>query len=566
VAAITIKNRIIPEDIKMLKISFSAILLTAGLACVANAAVLQDDPGTYALWHADTIAGSTTLTSPDDTSISLRSANPLTITAAAGSFSSSTGEYGQSLDFGTDGRKQGTTGTAWSVNTATGDGQDIKVDGWFYIPTAACLPIPTTAGGTGAATVYTFQISTSSAGGTNCYLAINPYYPSSGPWQARLEWQHTNAVSGSPAAVTVRLPIYNYNKTNGQAYEDGNSLAMNLTGKWLHVVAYTQYASPAPSWDPNYNRVQLNITDSSTNTTYSTWTASTRALSGSGTTIWVGQISGKAGDTPYRGWRGKIDELKVSKRSHAYMMAYAPTPATGSTVSPNANQPVTWYAAAPFNPADSVTYDVWKGPYATFSASDPNWTKVATGVTGTSANLGAVVFGKTYYWKVDAIDSAGGTPVTRASAIWSFNVNDIAPVVDLGSDVITYLVGGTRTLAMTPTVTDVDTDLGLLTYQWAQIGAAPAMSIASPTAKNTNIVFNQAGTYYFQLTANDGTFGASDIVKVQVFSSACDAAKALATFSAKSGDINSDCHVTFIDFAQLAANYQKCASLDPACN
>jgi hypothetical protein len=412
----------------MLKSSFSAILiLTLCMACVGRAAVLQDDINAYALWHGDTITGTS---SPDDVSISARTAIPLVINGGAAPVTIGTGYYSGALDFGTNGRQMGTVGTTWPLNTAIDDapGNEVKLDGWFFIPNVAALPIPAIAGGSGAATMYAVQVSTTSASGTRWHLSLNPY-TSTGPdmGQARLTFQKTNN------GATLNLPFYSYRLSTGQPWPVGDPNARDLTGKWLHIVGYAQYSSsPAPAWDPNYNRTRLEVTDPSTSTTYALQGTNTGYLTGSGNVLFVGMVSGKSGCTPYRGWRGKIDELKLSKRVHAPMAAYGPTPASGITVSANPALPVSWYMATPYNPADSITQDVWKGLNAVFNANDPNWTKVATGVTGNTVNFGAVLGNTNYWWKVDSNDL--GRNVVTPSAIWSFNVGNISPTSHVGPD------------------------------------------------------------------------------------------------------------------------------------
>jgi hypothetical protein len=542
----------------MLRKSFTGVLiLTLSMACIAQAAPLQDDTNTFALWHGDTITGSST---PDDTSITIRTPHAMTINGGNASVTQGTGYYGGALDFGTDGRQMGSVGTTWPLNTAVDNamGNEIKMDGWFYLPSRAYLPIPTSAGGSGAATMYMFQIASSSAGGTRCYLAGNPKQNTgTRVGYAGIDWQKTN--NGS----TITLPVYNYSLNTGLPFAPGDANYLDLTGKWIHIVCFAQYSATPPSWDASYNRSEMDITDPSIGTTYTVTGNNSGYLTGSNSNIWIGQISGKinTGAPLYRGYRGLIDDLKLSGRVHAPMVAYGPTPLSGSTVGVSSNMAVSWHPAAPYNPAGTVYQDIWLSTKSTFSKTDPNWTKVASGLTGSTGNIGSVAFGKTYYWVVDSNDAGTYT----ASAVWNFNVNDIAPTVVLPSDKVTYLSSGTSTLSITSTVTDPDTNLGLLTYQWTQIGAAPAATIASPTSKDTNITFSAVGSYFFQLTANDGTFPGSDIIRVQVFNTPCEAAQASLPFSFQSADFDESCKVTFTDFATLAASWQKCNALGENC-
>jgi hypothetical protein len=547
----------------MLKSSFSAILIvTLCMTCVGRAAVLQDDINTFTLLHGDSIVGSIT---PDDTSITDRTVHNMTISGGAAPVTLGTGVYDLALDFGTNGRQMGTFGSSWpggATPAVDAPGSEIVLDAWFYMPDIAALPIPTAVGGSGAATEYVFQISTSAASSTKCYLAVNPYTSSGlNRGAARLQFQKNGGT-----AVNLYIPVYNYILSTGLPYPPGDPNARDLTGRWLHIVATSQYTDPEPAWDPNYNHVRLEVTDPSTSTTYSEQGNSTAVMSGSGTGIYVGMVSGKASSTPYRGYRGLIDELKISTRAHAPMVAYGPTPKNAQVVSPSTAFTASWHKAAPFNPADSVTQNVWLGLTPTppdVNVTDPNWAIVAPGITGGSADLGSVAFGSTYYWKVDSIDS--GTGLTTPSAVWSFSVNDIPPVVDLGLDLSTYLVGGTRTLSMTPTVTDADTSPSLLTYAWTQMNATPGAAIATPGQKDTDITFTATGSFYFLLTVTDENNTVSEAIKVVVHDSACAAAKADPTWVRQSTDFSNDCAVNFVDFASIAANWAKCNSLAPAC-
>jgi|GEM_PF-4054535 len=542
----------------MLRKSFFAVLvLTLGMACVARA--VEDDINTYGLWHGETIIGTV---SPDDTSIMGvdRTPIPLNISGGAAYITTSSGYIGNALDYGTNGRQYATTSTTWpSAPAVDTPGSEFKLDGWFYVPNAAALPIPTSAGGSGAATVYIFQISSSSAGGTKCYLCLNPGTSSgTNVGYAFMRWQKTNY--SSPQNLDLRF--YQYNLATGAAFPPGDPNYRDLTGRWLHIQTYARYTEPEPAWDPNYNSHGLIVTDSSTGTTYELRGDTSGTMTGSGTSVWIGGISGKMGCTPYRGYRGLIDELKISNRAHDPMVAYGPTPANTITISPTSDLQVSWHKAAPFNPADTITQDVWKGLVEAFDPNDPNWTKVATGITTSTASLGAVAMGNTYYWKVDSIDS--GTGVTTASQIWHVIVDDVPPTVDIGANQVTWLVSGTRTVSLTPTVTDPDTAPGSLTYSWTQL-AGPTATIVSPSSKDTNVIMTQTGPYWFQLAVSDASSTVNDVVKVEVFNTACAASKAVPGYVAQTTDYNDDCSVTFRDFAGMAGNWAECNSLDPAC-
>jgi hypothetical protein len=555
----------------MLRNSFYAVVIfTLGIACVGNADVLQDDLNTYGLWHGDaassgvslddnTVMGTVTVTPKRPNNMTLKPSWGNATVAINGS-----GMYGGCFDLGTDGRQGISFDQPWpAAGTPAVDaqGSEIKIDGWFYIPDLTCLPIPSTAGGAAGTIIadqYWFQISTK-ASGNKCNLHVVHATPTVGTQkrgEAQLKWLKNN--NGSD----ILLPLYRYVYATGLPLTDSN--AINLTGKWIHIVAMAQYTSPAPSWDPGHNRTQLDITDPSIGTTYTVTGANTNTLIGSGVTSYIGMVDGKSGSTPYRAYRGKIDEFRIGMRIHDPMVAYGPTPGNAATIQPTSDLVVSWHKATPYNPADTITQDVWLGRKAAFDPNDPNWTKVQTGFTGTSTSFGPMAMYDARYWKVDSIDSSGGVPVVRSSEIWSFVVDNQPPTVNIGADRNTYLASGTQTQAFAPTVTDNDSTS--FTYAWTQIAGPTSAVIASPSTKDTNVTFTEVGSYYFKLVVNDGIDSGEDTVRVQVYSSACAAAQGNPLYTKQSTDFNSDCRVNFRDFATMAANWQKCNSLNPACN
>jgi hypothetical protein len=282
-----------------------------------------------------------------------------------------------------------------------------------------------------------------------------------------------------------------------------------------------------------------------------------------GRIFFLGWMSNKT-SSPYRGLRGKVDEFQVRDRVEGTHHAWNPTPANGVSITPTSDLTLQWTKALPRYMDKPINQNVYFGttnpPTARLNATP--WS-----VTGNSISAGAVVLTDpptTYYWQVDSNDP-GARRVTP-SKVFSFTVDDIAPVVDCGEDRVTYLANGTRTLSFTPTVIDVDTPENQLTYQWTQLAGPAAATIASPNSKNTNITMTVVGSYYFQLAVYDGAKFGTDVVRVRVFSTACLASQAIGGFAFKSADFNEDCWQNFIDYAQMMGNWLRCNSLDPACN
>jgi len=149
-------------------LSVVAVTLLA-ISGVCKSAVLSDDVYTIGLWHMNSI----TDTRHTMIRVLLAGASHLATAGGNAPITLATGVYGNALNFGTDGRQIATTGVTWPIDTTTGKGQEFRVDGWFYIPTVSCLPIPTAAGGNAAATMYVAQVSASDGSATVWYISIS---------------------------------------------------------------------------------------------------------------------------------------------------------------------------------------------------------------------------------------------------------------------------------------------------------------------------------------------------------------------------------------------------------
>jgi rhamnogalacturonan endolyase len=262
----------------------------AALAATTNAigsrpdGPLVDDYATAAMWHMEPLSGSSTATTtPDDVTITSRIANDMQVgkgyvpvTLAAGQSG-----FGQALDFGTDGRQMAQGSSSFPTS------QEMRVEFWMKIPSMSMLPLSTAAGGTGAATMYITSISDASSNNEVLGLGID----TTGTLLAKFTY-----IDGSYLRPTIPM------------YVAGS---IDRTGKWLHVVAYNQYnAIPVPG-EPDHNRVVLSVSDGTT-TTVSTLTGAKALRTSSSKTIYVGQMAGKTSITPYRGFRGLMDEMKIS--------------------------------------------------------------------------------------------------------------------------------------------------------------------------------------------------------------------------------------------------------------
>ncbi len=126
---------------------------------------------------------------------------------------------------------------------------------------------------------------------------------------------------------------------------------------------------------------------------------------------------------------------------------------------------LSWLPPVKSSGAENLTYDIYLGtdanlPAPYLKASDLSATEYDAGAVDGS-NL---LFGTTYYWRVDVTDpNEGGTPVSATGDTWSFTTNDGKPyIVTAPANVFGTLNGDAsftvvaNTLAPTP-----------LSYKWA---------------------------------------------------------------------------------------------------
>ena len=165
---------------------------------------------------------------------------------------------------------------------------------------------------------------------------------------------------------------------------------------------------------------------------------------------------------------------------------------------------------------------------------------------------------KQYYWAVDCYVGSANDPVF--GPIFSFIADNLAPRVNAGPDIVTWLQDGARTGSLDATVVDEDA----VTMKWTVVSApdgAPAPVIQAPAAEDTAVTFTAAGRYVLQLEASDGEYSGSDTVTIDVYSDSCEAAQAVPGYQPLVGDLNGDCRVDDADLAMLQENWLKDNSL-----
>ena len=163
-----------------------------------------------------------------------------------------------------------------------------------------------------------------------------------------------------------------------------------------------------------------------------------------------------------------------------------------------------------------------------------------------------------YYWAVDAyVDSTAQFPVI--GPIFSFFADNLAPRVDAGADIVTWLQDGPRTGNLDASVTDEDA----YTVSWTVVSEPNVGDavIAAPTSEDTTVTLSALGEYVVQLQATDGEYAGSDTVTINVYSDSCEAAKSLPDYEPSLGDLNGDCVVDDADMALLQEDWLKDTSL-----
>ena len=235
-----------------------------------------------------------------------------------------------------------------------------------------------------------------------------------------------------------------------------------------------------------------------------------------------------------------------------------PNPADGGTVGPGQVQ-LTWTPRDPCTPGGAVPVDVYftDNLQALEQFLDPTAIRIINRQAVTSVIVQAQPK-KRYYWAVDCYVGSAADPVF--GPIFSFVADNMAPRVDAGPDIVTWLQDGSRTGTLDATVTDEDA----YTVKWTVVSTpdgAPAPVIQAATAEDTAVTFTATGRYVLQLDASDGEYTGSDTVTIDVYTDNCQAAQAVPGYQPLVGDLNGDCRVDDADLALLQENWLKDNSL-----
>lgn len=121
---------------------------------------------------------------------------------------------------------------------------------------------------------------------------------------------------------------------------------------------------------------------------------------------------------------------------------------------------------------------------------------------------------QTQYWfYVTAFNTVGLESDKSAVLTYTTPINQ-APTVTLGGDRI-IIVPDSANLA--PVATDDYRTPPQLTASWSQLAGPTTVAISPAGTLNPGFQFNQAGTYIFRLTVNDGSLSAADEVTVYAY-------------------------------------------------
>jgi len=241
------------------------------------------------------------------------------------------------------------------------------------------------------------------------------------------------------------------------------------------------------------------------------------------------------------------DNILIVKGQHPFN----PVPEDGGGVVPG-NITLSWAAPDPCTPGEAVAFDV----YFTddLSALELFYDPAAIRVVDKGAVTSVVVptQPKTrYYWAIDSYVGSDADPVL--GPIFSFMVDNIAPRVDAGADIVTWLQDGSRTGTLDATVTDEDA----YTVLWTVVSepSPGAAVIETGTTEDATVTLSATGQYVLQLEASDGEYTGTDTITVNVYNDSCEAAQSVPGYEPLVGDLNGDCRVDDIDMALLQENW-----------
>ena len=232
-----------------------------------------------------------------------------------------------------------------------------------------------------------------------------------------------------------------------------------------------------------------------------------------------------------------------------------PSPPHGSTLLDGPAR-LQWTLPESNDPAGVITCDVYFGTNPNVEANP----KVVIGQTVESVNV-TLDIDTNYYWALDVYDSSvsANYPV-YLSPIFTLNTMNMAPVVNAGNDVETWLAEGQRTVQLAGIATDQDDRPEPTTLAWTVIAEPDELNpaqISDPAMANPTVTITGPGTYTLQLEASDGEYTTADTMQIVLYADACEHAKNQEDFVLIPGDIDEDCIVDELDLTILEENWLK---------
>jgi len=228
-----------------------------------------------------------------------------------------------------------------------------------------------------------------------------------------------------------------------------------------------------------------------------------------------------------------------------------PAPEDGGNVVPG-NITLSWTVPDPCTAGEAVPVDVYftDDLQALQQFLDPAAIRVLNKQSASSVVVQAEPKTR-YYWAVDSYVGSAADPVF--GPIFSFIADNIAPRVNAGADVVTWVQDGSSTGNLDATVTDEDA----YTVSWTVVSEPNAGNavIQATDAEDTTVTLSAVGQYVLQLKASDGEYTGSDTVTINVYADSCEAAQSLPDYEPLVGDLNGDCRVDETDLALLEENW-----------
>jgi len=254
-----------------------------------------------------------------------------------------------------------------------------------------------------------------------------------------------------------------------------------------------------------------------------------------------------------------FDERNAGKTTVTAVHPFDPLPSTeGGILFVAGDVELSWTLPDPVVPGQPVLVDVYitEDYDALMAMTDAASMRVVSQQAVTSVVVPTNAKTR-YYWAVDTYVGDPNDPVF--GSIFSFIVDNQAPRVSAGADVVTWLQDGPRVGTLDATVTDEDP----YTVSWTVVSEPNVGDavIEAATAEDTTVTLLAVGEYVLQLEASDGEYAGSDTVTINVYGDSCQAAQSVPGYEPLVGDLNGDCIVDEADLALLEENWLQDSSL-----